>query len=76
MATKKLTRSIKNKVFGGVLGGFAEYFDTDVTLLRVFYLALTIFSAAFPGVLLYILMLLMIPSKADSDDRGRYDDED
>ena len=64
MATKKLTRST-NKMLGGVCGGIAEYFDIDVTLVRVGYAALTIFSAGFPGILLYIIMLLLMPQKGD-----------
>ena len=57
---KRLTRST-NKVFGGVLGGIAEYFEIDATLVRICYTALTIFSAGFPGCLLYIIMLLLMP---------------
>ena len=65
MATeKKLTRSA-NKVLAGVCGGIAEYFEIDVTLVRICYAALTIFSAGFPGILLYIVMLLLMP-KADN----------
>ena len=60
MATKKLTRST-NKVLAGVCGGIAEYFEIDPTLVRVAYAALTVFSAGFPGVLLYIIMLLLMP---------------
>ena len=54
-------RSATNKVLGGVLGGIAEYFDMDATLIRICYAALTIFSAGFPGLLLYIIMLLLMP---------------
>ena len=57
---KRLTRSA-NKMLGGVCGGIAEYFDIDPTLVRVAYAALTIFSAGFPGVLLYIIMLILMP---------------
>ena len=57
---KKLTRST-NKVLAGVCGGIAEYFEIDPTLVRVAYAALTIFSAGFPGVLLYIIMLILMP---------------
>jgi len=70
MAQKKLTRSA-NKIFGGVCGGLAEYFGIDATLVRICYAALTIFSAAFPGIILYIIMLLLIPYKDPSD---RFDD--
>ena len=54
-------RSANNKVLGGVLGGVAEYFEMDATLIRICYAALTIFSAGFPGLLLYIIMLLLMP---------------
>ena len=64
MATKKLTRST-NKVLAGVCGGIAEYFEIDPTLVRVAYAALTIFSAGFPGVLLYIVMLILMPQGSD-----------
>lgn len=60
MAEKKLTRSA-NKVLAGVCGGIAEYFEIDPTLVRVAYAALTIFSAGFPGVILYIIMLILMP---------------
>ena len=60
MAHKKLTRS-KNKVVAGVLGGIAEFFGIDPTLVRICFVALSIFSAGFPGLLLYIIMLLLMP---------------
>ena len=61
---KKLTRSA-NKMLAGVLAGIAEYFEIDPTLVRVAYAALTIFSAGFPGVLLYIVMWLLMPQPDD-----------
>ena len=66
MAKKKLVRS-KNKVLAGICGGIAEYFDTDPTLVRVIYTALTIFTTGFPGVILYIIMLLIIPEAGPND---------
>ena len=59
---KKLTRS-QNRVIAGVCGGLAEYFDLDPTLVRLGFLLLTIFSAAFPGLLVYIICVLVIPNK-------------
>lgn len=61
---KKLTRST-NKILGGVCGGIAEYFEVDPTVIRICYAAMTIFSAAFPGILLYIIMLLLMPQGKD-----------
>jgi len=60
MEPKKLTRS-SNKVLAGVCGGLAEYFGVDPTLVRVIYAALSVLSAAFPGLLLYIIMLILMP---------------
>ena len=60
METKKLTRS-KNKMLGGVCAGIAEYFNLDPTLVRIGYVLLSVFSAAFPGILAYIVMLIIMP---------------
>ena len=59
---KTLTRS-DNKMIGGVSAGIAEYFNLDPTLIRVAYVTLSIFSAGFPGLLLYILLLIIMPAK-------------
>lgn len=59
---KKLTRST-NKSLAGVCAGIAEYFNLDPTLIRVIYACLTVFSAGFPGVILYIIMMLIMPEK-------------
>lgn len=63
---KKLVRS-NNKIIAGVCGGIAEYFDVDPTLIRVIYAALTLFTAGFPGVLLYIIMMLVMPQSDGID---------
>lgn len=60
MEPKKLTRSA-NKMLAGVCAGLAEYFNLDPTLVRVCYVALSIFSAGFPGLLLYIILMILMP---------------
>lgn len=60
---KRLTLSETDKKISGVCGGIAEYFDLDSAIVRIAYAALTIFSAAFPGVLLYIVMAFAIPRR-------------
>ena len=62
MESKKLTRS-NNKMVAGVCAGIAEYFDIVPTLVRVCYAALSIFSAGFPGLLLYIILMIIMPQK-------------
>lgn len=59
---KKLTRSA-NKSLAGVCAGIAEYFNLDPTLIRAIYACLTIFSVGFPGILLYIVLMLIMPEK-------------
>ena len=58
---KKLYRS-SNRILAGVCGGLAEYFGVDPTLRRVVYAALSLFTAGFPGVLLYIILMILMPN--------------
>ncbi len=57
---RRLTKS-NNKMLSGVLAGIAEYMDADPTLIRIGYTALAIFSAGFPGLILYIIMACIMP---------------
>ncbi len=59
---KKLTRSKDQVMIAGVLGGIAEYTNVDVTVIRLLYVLLTVFTAVFPGVIIYIIALFIIPS--------------
>jgi len=49
----------------GVIGGIAEYFDLDPSLCRAVYVILSILSAAFPGILVYIILWLVIPQREE-----------
>lgn len=59
---KRLTRS-NDKMIAGVLAGFAEYFDIDPSLLRVIYVVVSILSAGFPGLLIYLICWIFIPER-------------
>ena len=61
--TRKLTRSITNRMIAGVCGGIAEYFDLDPTLVRVGYVVLSVISAGFPGLLVYIVLWVIVPEE-------------
>ena len=65
---RRLIRSTKDAIFAGVCGGIAEYMELDSTAICVLYAALTVFSAAFPGVLLYIILWAIMP-KADNNNQ-------
>ncbi len=58
---RPLRRSRNNRIIAGVIGGLADYFGLDPTLSRVIYVLVSIFSVAFPGILIYILLWILIP---------------
>ncbi len=61
-----LRRSTHNRMIAGVCAGLAEHFGLDPTLLRVVYVLVSLLSAAFPGLLVYIVLWLVIPEGGDS----------
>jgi phage shock protein C len=63
--SRRLRRSRSNRQLAGVVGGLAEYFGMDATLLRVIYVIVSIVSVAFPGALVYVLLWLLIPEAED-----------
>ena len=61
MAAKRLYRSANQKMLGGVAGGLAEYFDMDVSLVRLLFVALAVVTAFFPMVLFYLIAWIVVP---------------
>ncbi len=61
--TRVLRRSRHNRMFGGVVGGLAEYLGMDPTLARILYVVLSVGSAGFPGFLVYIVCWPVIPEE-------------
>lgn len=57
---RKLIRS-NNQMIAGVCAGIAEYVGWDITMVRVIYAVLSVFSAGFPGLLLYIILWIVMP---------------
>ena len=60
----KLRRS-RDRVIAGVCGGIAEKLGWPVTRVRVAYVVLSIVSVAFPGILVYLLLWLVMPGPDD-----------
>lgn len=58
-----LRRSRRERVIAGVVGGLADYFGLDPGLARIIYVLVSIFSAAFPGILVYIVLWILIPQR-------------
>jgi phage shock protein C len=63
---KKLYRSQTQKMIGGICGGLAEYFDLDVNITRLLFVALALFTVFFPMVIFYIIAWLIIPSEEEA----------
>lgn len=78
MEKKKLYRSRTDKKLLGVLGGFAQYFGIDATILRIVYVLLSLFVIGCP-VIIYLVVALVIPEEPenfnnDSDGQPPYQD--
>lgn len=58
---KRLYRSRKDNTIGGVCGGLATYFKTDVVLVRVIFALGLFFSCIFPFGFLYIALWIAAP---------------
>ncbi len=59
--TKKLYRSLSKKMLGGVCGGLAEYFDLDVSLVRLIFVGLALVTALVPMLIFYLIAWIIIP---------------
>ena len=58
-----LVRSNKNRIFAGICGGIADWLGWNPTGVRVLYVICSLMSAAFPGILVYLLLWLIMPEE-------------
>lgn len=56
-------RSTGKAMIAGVCAGIAEHFGWSVTGTRVAYVLLSILSAAFPGIVVYLILWLVLPRR-------------
>lgn len=61
---KPFTRSRTNRMIAGVIGGIAEYFGIDPTLARAGFVVVSLLSAAFPGIVVYVILWAVMPEGA------------
>ena len=59
----RLLRSRSNRMIAGVCGGLADWLGWDPTLVRILYVFISIVSAAFPGLLVYLILWLLMPER-------------
>lgn len=58
---KKLCRIQKDKKIAGVCNGFAEYFNIDVTIVRIGWLLFSLLVGC--GIIAYIVAIILMPEK-------------
>lgn len=54
-------RSRHERIFGGVCGGIAKWLGWSPTRVRLLYVIVSILSVAFPGILVYLVLWLVVP---------------
>ncbi len=67
MPSGQLLRSRSNRMIAGVCGGLAEWLGWDPTAVRILYVLISIFSVAFPGILVYIILALVMPAEGETE---------
>ncbi len=73
---KKIYRSKSQRMISGVCGGIAHYFNIDPTIVRLVWVLVSIFSTAIPGLIIYLICVIVIPDEPDSiDTTGYYYDD-
>jgi phage shock protein C len=60
-AAVPLQRSRKYKIIAGVCGGLAEWLGWDPTVVRIAYVLVSVLSAAFPGIIVYVILWALMP---------------
>ncbi|MCL1839434.1 PspC domain-containing protein [Candidatus Saccharibacteria bacterium] len=68
-ADKKFFRDTENGMVGGVIAGLSAYTGWDITLLRILFVVLVIFTAFFPFLLIYIIVWICAPEAKTASDR-------
>ena len=66
-----LERSRNDRVIAGVCGGIAKSLGWNSTAVRVLYVIVSIASVAFPGILVYLVLALVIPLEGESTTLSR-----
>ncbi|MGB0134366.1 PspC domain-containing protein [Dokdonella sp.] len=60
---RSLSRSRSDRMLAGVMGGIARRFGWNSTLVRVLFVIVSIASVAFPGIIVYLILWLLIPEE-------------
>ncbi len=67
---KRLYRSRTDKVFAGICGGFAEFFNIDPVIVRLGFVLFTLLTGGFPGLLFYMIAIFIVPIEPTTSPSG------
>ena len=65
MSDRPFTRSRSDRMVAGVMGGIARRFGWNSTVLRIVFVIVSLASAAFPGIIVYLILWLLMPQAND-----------
>jgi phage shock protein PspC (stress-responsive transcriptional regulator) len=63
-----LQRSRDQRVLAGVCGGIAEWLGWNAGTVRVLFVLVSVLSAAFPGILVYLLLWILMPERGSASE--------
>lgn len=66
MEPKRLYRNRTDRMIGGVCGGLGKYLNVDPTLMRLIAVLLVVVTGLIPGVIAYLLMMLIVPLEPEA----------
>lgn len=58
-----LHRSKEHRIIAGVCGGIADWLGWSPTAVRILYVVISIASVAFPGLIAYLVLWLVMPEE-------------
>jgi len=67
----RLRRARRGRWVAGVVAGLAKRMGISPTLARVLYVAISALSAAFPGIIVYLILWVALPQEEEQDDDER-----
>ena len=65
---KELFRDMKRGKIAGVCAGLAQYFGMDISLMRIIWILVFIFSVGFVSVVAYVILWVVVPEAETASD--------
>lgn len=75
MSDKRLTRSKSERIFLGVAGGLADYFNLDPVLVRLFFVLFALASHG-QGLIVYLLLAILMPEQKTTAKANAFDEDE